>query len=95
MILGESSTSQNDGTLKSNAVFSITQLLVFNTVKHRTDSLFVRQNLNRETALPLYIDLLIHNKARKRYLIDNFYEKGLPVSYDRVLQLSTNEANKL
>ena len=95
MILGESSTSQHDGTLKSNAVFSITQLLVFNTVKQRTDSLFVRHNLNRETALPLYIGLLIHNKTRKRDLIDNFFEKGLSVSYDRVLQLSTNEANKV
>ena len=50
--------------------------------------------LSREPALPLYIGLLIHNKTRKRGLIDTLFEKGLSVSYDRVLQLSTNEANK-
>ena len=80
----------------STAASSITQLLVFNAVKRsRRDSKAVRHNPNRETVLPLYLGLLIHNKTRKRELIDILFEKGLSVSYDRVLQLSTEEANRV
>ena len=95
MILCGSNTKQNiyDKEI-SPAATSITQLLVFNAIKRsRADSVAVRHNLERETALPLYLGLLIHNKTRKRDLIDNLFEKGLSVSYDRVLQLSTEEAN--
>ena len=42
---------------------------------------------------PLYLSLLIHNKTRKRDLIDNLFKEGLSVSYDRVLQLSAKDAN--
>ena len=37
--------------------------------------------------------LLLHNKARKYDLIDIHFERGLSVSDDRVLELSTNIAN--
>ena len=94
MILGDYTTRSNSDNVISTAVSSITQLFVFNSVKKRTDSTSVRHNLSREPAFPLYIGLLIHNKTRKRGLIDNLFENGLSVSYDRVLQLSTNEANK-
>ena len=80
------------------AASSITQLLIFNAVARimpQKDSVAVRHSLDRETALPLYLGLLIHNKTRKRDLIDKFYEKGLSVSYDRVLRLSTQEANRV
>ena len=76
-----------------SAASSITQLLVFNAMKRsRSNSVAVRPNLDRETALPLYLGLLVHNKTRKRDLIDNLFQKGLSVSYDRVLQVSTEEA---
>ena len=78
------------------AVSSITQLLFFIAVKRsRRDSVSVRHNVYRETALPLYVGLLIHNRTRKRHLIDNLFEKGLSVSYDRGLQLSTEEVNRV
>lgn len=35
----------------------------------------------------------MHNKTRKRDLIDILFESGLSVSYDRILQLSTDVAN--
>ena len=54
----------------------------------------VRHNREREAALPLYLCLLLHNKTQKRELIYNMFDKGLSVSYDRVLQLSTDEANR-
>lgn len=97
MILGGSNVGQCiDDNDVSTAASSIVQLLVFNAVKRgRRDSVAVRHNMDRETVLPLYLGVLIHNKTRKRDLIDNLFEKGLSVSYDRVLQLSTDEANRV
>ena len=97
MILGGSNARQCiDDYEVSTAASSIMQLLVFNAVKRgRRDSIAVRHNLDHETALPLYLGLLIHNRIRKRDLIDILFEKGLSVSYDRVLQLSTDEANRV
>lgn len=75
---------------------SLTQLLMFNTKKRgRKDSHAMRHNLDRECALPLYIGLKIHNKTRKRELVDIMYERGLYVSYDRLLNVSTDEANQV
>ena len=37
--------------------------------------------------------LLVHNKTRKRGLIDILYSKGLSVSYERVLQFTTDLSN--
>ena len=96
MILGgtniENQTDNNEDV--KSAALSITQLLVFNAMKRsRKNSSAVRHNLDRETRLPLYLGLLVHNKTRKRDLIDKLFERGLSVSYDRVLQLSTDVAN--
>jgi len=97
MILGGSNVGQSiDDNEVSTATSSITQLLVFNAVKRgRRESVAVRHNSDHETVLPLYLGLLIHNRTRKRDLIDILFEKGLSVSYDRVLQLSTEEANRV
>ena len=94
MILDNSAARQHGEDNISTAASSITQLLVFNAVKRgRQDAVSVRHNRERETALPLYLGLLLHNKTQKRELIDNLFDKGLSVSY-RVLQLSTEEANR-
>jgi len=68
--------------------------LTFNAVKRsRKSSNAIRHNVDHETRLPLYLGLLVHNKTRKRDLIDIPFKRGLSVSYYRVLQLSTNIAN--
>ena len=46
---------------------------------------------SREAALSLYIGLLTHNRTHNHHLID----KVISVSYDRVMQLSTEETNKV
>ena len=75
---------------------SLTQLVTFNTLKRgRTETSGIRHNIERETSLPLYIGLLIHTKTRKRDLVDVLFQHGLSVSYDRVLQASTDEANRV
>lgn len=95
MILGDSTNEQPDcADALSRAASSITQLIVFNSVKRsRTDTVSLRHNLGRETVLPLYIGLLIYNTTRKRNLIDTLFNKGLSVSYERVLQFTTALAN--
>ena len=78
------------------AVDSISDLVVFNTTKRgRKESEHIRHNTDRETRIPLYTALVIYNKTRKRDLIDIMFEKGLSVSYDRVLQLSFDLANSV
>ena len=70
------------------------QLIIFNSViRGRTNTVSSRHDLSRQTAPPLYIGLLVHNKTRKRGLIDILYSKGLSVSYERVLQFTTDLSN--
>lgn len=46
-----------------------------------------------ETLLPLYIGAMLHAKTRKKELVENFFELGLSVSYERVLHLSSDLGN--
>ena len=96
MMLGGSNMqnqSENWNNIRG-AVSSLTQLLVFNTMKRsRNDSLGSYHNPVRETLLPLYLDIFIHGKTRKRELVDVLFKHGLSVSYDRILQLSTDIGN--
>jgi hypothetical protein len=80
------------------AALTIAQLLVFNSVKHARagkSSGTVRHSRDRETPLPLYIALKIHGVTRMRGLIDTFFSLGLCVSYDRLLNLTSDIANSM
>ena len=48
---------------------------------------------DRETPLPLYVALKIHAVTRRRGLIDILFHLGMCVSYDRVLQVTSEMAN--
>ena len=88
--------SQVVTTTSTTAALSISQLLMFNSVKHAraADSTgTVRHNRDRETPLPLYLALKIHAVTRKINLIDTLFNLGLCVSYDRLLQLTSDIAN--
>lgn len=83
-------------TATTKAALTVSQLLVFNSVKHtRTteSSDKVRHNRDRETPLPLYIAMKVHAVTRKRGLIDTLFNLGVCISYDRLLQVSTDIAN--
>lgn len=43
----------------------------------------------------MYLGIFLHNKTRKRELVDALYELGLSVSYDRVLEISTEVGTKI
>ena len=41
----------------------------------------------------MYLGLWLHSKTRKREVIDTLHARGLSISYDSVLQISTDVAN--
>lgn len=79
---------------------TVSQLIVFNSVKNKrvhdsiTDQV-VHHNKSQETPLPLYIGLLVHATTRKKSLIDRLFHLGICVSYDRVLSMTTELANRV
>lgn len=82
-------------TSTTTAALAISQLLTFNSVKHgREDSSgCVRHNRSRETPLPLYLSMKIHAATRSRGLVDTLHSLGMCVSYDRLLQLTSDIAD--
>ena len=81
---------------KRQSALTIAQLLQFNSSKRQQDDIsgMTRHNKDMETPLPLYLGMAIHAKTRKRELIDTLFSLGLSVSYDRVLEVSTDLSNK-
>ena len=83
-------------TTTTKPALAISQLMVFNSVKHarNVDSpSSERHSRSRETPLPLYLSLKIHAVTRSRMLVDTLFNLGLCVSYDRLLQLTSDIAN--
>ena len=98
MILSGTSLEPDSPTELSSAALSITQLLIYNATKRvrkEKKSETVRHNPKRETPVPLYLGFLIHSKTRKKELVEILHEHGLCISYDRVMQLSADMANKV
>ena len=80
----------------TTAALSISQLLMFNSVKHARavdSSGTVCHSRDRETPLPLYVALKIHAVTRNRNLTDTLFNLGLCISYHRLLQLTSNITN--
>ncbi len=83
-------------TISTSAAPSISQLLMFNHVKivrGSTPPNSTYHRHERETPLPIFIALKMHAVMRSRNLIDTLFNLGLCVSYDRVLQLTTDIGN--
>ena len=59
----------------SQAALTIAQLLKFNSIKHKRQSMTsVKHVTVQETPLPLYIGTMLHSCTRKRVLVDKLYE---------------------
>ena len=78
---------------------SISQLKLFNATKRRRDSgttgASYYHSRDREPPMPIYPDLMTHAETRKRTLVDKLYNLGFSISYDRVLELSTDMGNSV
>ena len=61
MLEGPNIQDQTDlETIESDTALTISQLLLFNTVKHRSVAGSARHNTERETSLAIYLGLLVH-----------------------------------
>ena len=71
----------------------------FGTTKRRRDNgttgASYYHSRDREPPLPIYLGLMTHAERRKRTLVDKLYNLGLSISYDRVLELSTDMGNSV
>ena len=77
------------------STLSMAQLLQFNShVKRQPASTGTHHSKSRETPLPVYLGMMIHADTRKCELIDIFFHLGLSVSYDRVIDISTDMWNE-
>ena len=78
-----------NGLAKSD--FDIAQFLYFNNHKKGTKntSEHSRHSSDREPPFAIYVGLLLYAKTRKRQLIDALFQHGICISYDRVLEIST------
>ena len=80
----------------TTAALSVSQLMVFNSVKQFRDSkpsVNVRHDRDHETPLPLYQGLKVHAITRDKMLVDTLFHLGLCISSDRVLQIHSDIAN--
>ena len=100
MILGGPDiTTQSSDMTEAQTSLSISQLILFNATKRRRDSgttgASYYHSRDREPPLPINLGLMTHAETRKRTLFDKLYNLGLSISYDRVLELSTDMGNSV
>ena len=77
-------------------VLTIAQLLMHNSLVRRRENQATStiKHIERETPLPIYLGI-IRTKTRKHELVDDLYELGLSISYNCVLNISTELGNQL
>ena len=95
---GPNIKAQSSFSTTPQPVLTISQLLMYNMLGSRRENQTAsstRHSQVRETPLPIYLGVMIHTKTRKRELVDNLYELGLSISYDRVLGISNDLGNKI
>lgn len=96
MLCDGANITQQSRSTQNQAQLSICQLIVFNSLlRRKKQTPMTRHNKSREPPLPVYLGVFLHNKTRKRELVDTLYELGLSVSYDRVLEISTDLGTKI
>ena len=93
MIMDGPNIKKKDTDEVRQATLSLAQLLEYNSyVRRRQGSTGSRHSKDRETPFHIYIGTMIHGHTRKRELVDILFHLGLSISYDRVLDISTDMA---
>ena len=100
MILGGPDIKTRSSNMtEAQTSLSISQLMLFNATKRRRDNgttgASYYHSRDREPPLPIYLGLMTHAETRKRTLVDKLYNLGLSISYDRMLELSTDMGNSV
>lgn len=98
IILQGPSITSNKG--KNQAALSLAQLASFNVVKtegkrsRANTSTTNKHSKNREPPVPVYVGLTIQAQTRKKELVERMHSLGLSISYNRVLEISSELAGK-
>ena len=73
----------------SQACLTASQVKLYN-VKRRPsskDDVKIQHNLQREPPIPVYIGMNIYQITRSQKIIEQFYQMGISISYDRFMEL--------
>lgn len=84
--------------IEAQTTLSISQLILFNSTKRRRSRETCTSHYHstdREPPLPVYLGLMMHAETRKCTLVNELYNLGLSISYDRVLEVSTEMGNNI
>lgn len=100
VLYGPNIKTQSSSSSLPQPALTLSQLLTYNTLVRKretstTSRSTTRHSQDRETPLPVYLGVMIHTKTRKRAIVDNLFDLGLCISYDRVLDISTELGNTI
>ena len=79
---------ENEATRSDLAVAQIIQYNCHQSHRKRATAI-KHHSKEHETPLVIYVGLLLFAKTRKRQLIDTLHQHGICISYDRVLEISS------
>ena len=98
VVNGPNIEAQTSSSAMPQPIRTISQLLLYNSLVQRRknqSTSTIRHNKDRETPLPIYLGRMVHTKTRKRELVDTLHELGLSVSYDHVMDISSELGSKI
>ena len=97
LLFGANIKVNSELSAQPQASLTVAQLIQFNSTFRRQSDYQEKgyHSSNREPPLPLYLGLMIHAKTRKRGIVDQLFELGIAISYDRVLEISTAMGNSV
>lgn len=83
---------EDQDSIDSQACLTLSQMILFNCKKGRSNTSKSRHSLDLEPPLPLYIGINVHTQIRSKKLVTQLYQFGLSMSYDWVLQVENQLA---
>ena len=94
MILEGPSIERQTAVAANAAALSISQLLIFNSIKRQRSeiSTLARHSPEHVAPLTLYLAMTIHAVTRSTNLINSMFSIGLCISYDRLLLVTADIA---
>ena len=97
ILAGPDFKTHSSDITEAQTTLSISKLIIFNATKRRRDSgttgASSYHSRDREAHCPFIF--MTHAETRKRARVDKLYKLGLSISYDRVLELSTDMGNSV
>ena len=86
---------ENEATSSDLAISQIIQYNCHQSKKKRRAFTIKYHSKYCETPFVIYVGLLLFVKTRKRQLIDTLHQYGICISYDRVLEISSQMGTAL